>query len=395
MTLAALGRRSRSSPLRGARHPVAATPQDAARQGRTAYERGDYGARHRHHPSPALPVDRARTEEAWSRRTGCSRSPTSSSKAGGGGARGLARFWRCGPTISSIRSSIRRSAVRFFDDVKRRQDDRLDALESAQREEEERARREEEKRLSEARAKAERVYVERVVEKHTPHHRAPALRRRPVPERPDGQGVAVRRVRGASWRSPRSRPTSRCSHRTRANPTTGHQQFTASTIDRHRAASGAADRAPAPPSGRRWRGASSTRRSASCPRSSSRRSELPERAAPSTQEAAAKLPDSSADPRPSGCTASGVARSMVNAQPSHRRCPARGRRSTTCTRRSRRSAAARRTTSSSPDPLLADSHAHVHFDGRDFNITADRQARRPARQRQAAQEAPPGAPGPS
>ena len=22
-----------------------------------------------------------------------------------------------------------------------------------------------------------------------------------------------------------------------------------------------------------------------------------------------------------------------------------------------------------PDPLLADSHAHVHFDGRDFNVT--------------------------
>ena len=28
-----------------------------------------------------------------------------------------------------------------------------------------------------------------------------------------------------------------------------------------------------------------------------------------------------------------------------------------------------------PDPLLAESHAHIHFDGRDFNIaTTDRDA---------------------
>ena len=63
-----------------------------------------------------------------------------------------------------------------------------------------------------------------------------------------------------------------------------------------------------------------------------------------------------------------VSARTIQCRPSRISSRARDRRSTTSTRRSRRSGAARRTTSRSPDPLLADSHAHIHFDGRDFNV---------------------------
>jgi hypothetical protein len=43
-----------------------------------------------------------------------------------------------------------------------------------------------------------------------------------------------------------------------------------------------------------------------------------------------------------------------------------------------------------PDPLLADTHAHIHFDGRDFNIATTAQGRRAARQRAPPHQAPPG-----
>jgi hypothetical protein len=58
-------------------------------------------------------------------------------------------------------------AVRFFEDVRRRQSDRLNAIKKREAEEDERAHREEERRLAEAHAKAERVYVDRVVERHS------------------------------------------------------------------------------------------------------------------------------------------------------------------------------------------------------------------------------------
>lgn len=58
-------------------------------------------------------------------------------------------------------------AVRFFEDVRRRQSERINALKKRELEENERAHKEEERRLAEARAKAERIYLDRVVERHS------------------------------------------------------------------------------------------------------------------------------------------------------------------------------------------------------------------------------------
>jgi hypothetical protein len=58
-------------------------------------------------------------------------------------------------------------AVRFFEGVRQRQQERLLELEKRQIEEVERARKEEERRRLEAHARAERVYIERTVERHS------------------------------------------------------------------------------------------------------------------------------------------------------------------------------------------------------------------------------------
>lgn len=58
-------------------------------------------------------------------------------------------------------------AVRFFEEVKRRQGERLKAIQAREREERERRQREEERQRAQARARAERVYVDRVVERHS------------------------------------------------------------------------------------------------------------------------------------------------------------------------------------------------------------------------------------
>ena len=58
-------------------------------------------------------------------------------------------------------------AVRFFEDVRHRQSDRLKAIQSREREEAERRRKEEERERALARARAERIYVDRVVERHS------------------------------------------------------------------------------------------------------------------------------------------------------------------------------------------------------------------------------------
>jgi len=58
-------------------------------------------------------------------------------------------------------------AVRFFDDIRRRQGERLKAMKEREAEESERTRKEEERRAAETRARAERVYVDRIVEHHS------------------------------------------------------------------------------------------------------------------------------------------------------------------------------------------------------------------------------------
>src|SRR5262249_33273139 len=55
----------------------------------------------------------------------------------------------------------------FFDDVRRRQAEKLRAVEEREREANERARKEEERKNAAARARAQRVYVDRVVERHS------------------------------------------------------------------------------------------------------------------------------------------------------------------------------------------------------------------------------------
>ncbi|MGZ3429161.1 MAG: hypothetical protein ACXVCV_21060 [Polyangia bacterium] len=58
-------------------------------------------------------------------------------------------------------------AVRFFEDVRRRQGDRINELKKRELEETERAQKEEAQRLAEARARAQRIYVDRTVERHS------------------------------------------------------------------------------------------------------------------------------------------------------------------------------------------------------------------------------------
>jgi hypothetical protein len=58
------------------------------------------------------------------------------------------------------------AAVAFFHSIKKKHEDELKRVQERQREEDERLRKEEERRREAARAKAERIYVERVVEKH-------------------------------------------------------------------------------------------------------------------------------------------------------------------------------------------------------------------------------------
>jgi hypothetical protein len=58
-------------------------------------------------------------------------------------------------------------AVHFFDDVRQRQSERLRAIERREHEESERVRKEAERRQAAQHAKAERVYVDRVVEQHS------------------------------------------------------------------------------------------------------------------------------------------------------------------------------------------------------------------------------------
>jgi hypothetical protein len=58
-------------------------------------------------------------------------------------------------------------AVRFFEGVRKRQEIQLSELRRRQQEESERARKEEELRRKEARAKAERIFVDRLIERHS------------------------------------------------------------------------------------------------------------------------------------------------------------------------------------------------------------------------------------
>jgi hypothetical protein len=118
-------------------------------------------------------------------------------------------------------------AVRFFDDVRHRQSERLNALKKRELEETERAHKEEERRLAEARAKAERIYVDRVVEKHS----------RLIALLPFGAGQAQNGQTGKAIAFGVSEGVFALAsvvsyftlqYRYPINPATGHQQFPAS-----------------------------------------------------------------------------------------------------------------------------------------------------------------------
>ena len=143
------------------------SPKDALDQGRTAYDRGDYG----------LAIDTINPLLYPSIELGTEEDVVAAHKL-----LALSYFFVNKPreaenevtTLLALRPSYQLDpivdppvAVRFFEDVRRRQGARISALKKRELEESERAHKEEERRLAEAHARAERIYVDRVVEKHS------------------------------------------------------------------------------------------------------------------------------------------------------------------------------------------------------------------------------------
>jgi hypothetical protein len=142
-------------------------PRDALEQGRTAYERGDYGsAIDTIHPLLYPAIELATEDEVVQAHR----------------LLALAYFFVNKPkdaeqevtSLLALRPSYQLDpildppvAVRFFDDVRRRQSERLNTIRQRELEEAERTRRERERRDAAARAKAQRIYVDRVVERHS------------------------------------------------------------------------------------------------------------------------------------------------------------------------------------------------------------------------------------
>ena len=151
--------------------PAAANPshnaKDALDQGRTAYDRGDYGrAIDTIHPLLYPSIELGTEDEVVTahRLLALSYFFVNKQKDAEEEVTSLLALrprYELDPIVDPP------VAVRFFDDVRRRQADRIRAIQSREREEGERARKDEERRLAEARARAERVYVDRVVERHS------------------------------------------------------------------------------------------------------------------------------------------------------------------------------------------------------------------------------------
>jgi hypothetical protein len=141
-------------------------PREALDQGRTAYERGDYGsAIDTIHPLIYPSIELGTEEEVVQAHR----------------LLALSYFFVNKPkeaeqevtSLLALRPSYQLDpimdppvAVRFFAEVRRHQSERLEEIRHREAEEAERQRREREKREAEAHAKAERVYVDRVVERN-------------------------------------------------------------------------------------------------------------------------------------------------------------------------------------------------------------------------------------
>jgi hypothetical protein len=151
--------------------PAAANPSRNAKasldQGRTAYDRGDYRrAIDTIHPLLYPSIELGTEEEVVSahRLLALSYFFVNKSKEA---EQEVTSLLALRPSFELDPIVDPPVAVRFFDDVRRRQSERLNALKQRDKEEAEQERIREERRSAAAKAKAERIYVDRVVERHS------------------------------------------------------------------------------------------------------------------------------------------------------------------------------------------------------------------------------------
>jgi hypothetical protein len=151
---------------RAAANPSPA-PKEALDQGRTAYERGDYGrAIDTIHPLIYPSIELGTEDEVVQAHRLLALSyffvnKTKDAEEEVTSLLAMRPNYQLDPIMDPP------VAVRFFDDVRRRQSQRLEEIRRREATEAEHQRRERERREAEARAKAQRVYVDRVVEHHS------------------------------------------------------------------------------------------------------------------------------------------------------------------------------------------------------------------------------------
>jgi hypothetical protein len=139
------------------------TPQEALEQGRVAYERGEYAQVVQTIRPLLYPRNELGTEDSIVRARRLLALSYLFMKKEHEAEDEVNHLLEIRPSFELDKFVDPPVAVRFFDDVRRRQEERLHALRERQRQEEERRRREEERRREEARARA-RVFVETTVQ---------------------------------------------------------------------------------------------------------------------------------------------------------------------------------------------------------------------------------------
>ena len=202
-------------------------PKDSLDQGRTAYDRGDYGrAIDTIHPLLYPSIELGTEDDVIAAHKILALSyffvdKQKEAEEEVTSLLGLRPNYQLDPIVDPP------VAVRFFEDVRHRQSERINALKKRESEESARARKEEERRLAEARAKAERVYVDRVVERHS---RLIALLPFGAGQAQNGQtGKAIAfGVSEGVFAAASVAAYFTLQYRYPVNPSTGHQQFPAS-----------------------------------------------------------------------------------------------------------------------------------------------------------------------
>jgi hypothetical protein len=141
--------------------------KDALDQGRTAYDRGDYGrAIDTIHPLLYPSIELGTEDEVVTAHRLLALSYFFVNKQKEAEAEvtsllALRPSYELDPIVDPP------VAVRFFDDIRRRQGERLKIMKERELEETQRARKEEERKSAEARQRAERIYLDRVVAHHS------------------------------------------------------------------------------------------------------------------------------------------------------------------------------------------------------------------------------------